>query len=91
MSSGKRRNPLNLSLPPTVNEEGLANDVSATEENEGGEGGEGQGQQTTAKGTGTPPTTMMLDSQLKQLSLSGAQIERMNEWINLKKQVFNLI
>nr|CAD2135045.1 unnamed protein product [Meloidogyne enterolobii] len=68
---------------------GLANDVSATEENEG-EGIGGQGQQTTAKGTGTPPTTNMLDSQLKQLSLSGAQIERMNEWINLKKQIGEL-
>lgn len=64
----------------------MANDgvTSATDENKGG-GGQ---QPTTAKGAGTPPT--MLDSQLKQLSLSGAQIERMNEWINLKKQIGEL-
>ncbi|KAF7633830.1 MAP kinase kinase 2 [Meloidogyne graminicola] len=88
MSSGKRRNPLNLSLPPTVNEEGLVCDGIAETAVEG-EGGEGGQQAVNAKGGVTSPPTK-LDSQLKQLTLSGAQIERMNEWIALKKQIGEL-
>ena len=72
MSSGKRRNPLNLSLPPTVNED---DGVSS-----GQEDGAKEGDKATAS----------LDSQLRQLSLSGTQVQRMNEWISQKKQIGEL-
>ena len=67
MSSGKRRNPLNLSLPPTVNEEGMVTDGDKAEEDK--------------------KAAESLDAQLRQLSLSGSQVQRMNEWISQKEQV----
>jgi hypothetical protein len=76
MSSGKKRNPLNLSLPPTVDEEESGEVVVSTESD---------GQEGSKVGK---DGSKSLDSQLRQLSLSGSQEQRMNEWISQKKQVF---
>nr|CAD56893.1 MAP kinase kinase 2 [Meloidogyne artiellia] len=56
--------------------------------------GGGQQAATTAKagggGVNNSNKTPSLDSQLRQLSLSGAQLQRMNEWITQKKQIGTL-
>lgn len=87
MSSGKRRNPLNLSLPPTVNEEGVAADEAGGIGAEDGGVQEGGGSKMDGSGGGQKGAAATLDSQLRQLSLSGTQMQRMNEWISQKKQV----
>jgi predicted Ser/Thr protein kinase len=68
MSSGKRRNPLNLSLPPTVKEEPGKDESSSQSD----------------------PSEPTLDEQLQSLVLSQPQVERMNEWMTLKKQIGEL-
>jgi hypothetical protein len=68
MSSAKKRNPLNLSLPPTVREESGGEDPSSQSD----------------------PTEQTLDEQLQSLVLSQPQVERMNEWMTLKKQIGEL-
>ncbi|KAL3085017.1 hypothetical protein niasHS_010086 [Heterodera schachtii] len=78
--SSKRRNPLNLSLPPTVNEEGAV-----------GADGAWVGAQPPTEGVGTEGTAdASLDSKLRSLNLSGSQQQRMYEWITLKKQIGEL-
>uniref|UniRef100_A0A914GTG0 mitogen-activated protein kinase kinase n=1 Tax=Globodera rostochiensis TaxID=31243 RepID=A0A914GTG0_GLORO len=69
--ASKRRNPLNLSLPPTVSEEGP-----------GGADGWGEGEEGAEAAS--------LDSKLRSLTLSEPQLQRMNEWISLKKQIGQL-
>ncbi|KAI6181573.1 hypothetical protein M3Y98_00843400 [Aphelenchoides besseyi] len=65
MSVGKKRNPLNLSLPPTVREE-FGREESSSQ---------------------SDPSEPTLDEQLQSLVLSQPQVERMNEWMMLKKQI----
>ena len=72
MSMGKKRNPLNLSLPPTVAEE-----FSGT----------GNAADGDASAVSTEPT---IDEQLQSLVLSQPQIERMQEWQTLKRQLGEL-
>lgn len=86
MSSGKRRNPLNLSLPPTVSEEGVIGDGIVIE----AESLNAQiGTKEAAVAANNAKGMTALDTQLRQLSLSGTQIQRMNEWITQKKQVYH--
>ncbi|KAI6217630.1 hypothetical protein M3Y95_01209700 [Aphelenchoides besseyi] len=71
MSTRKNRNPLNLSLPPTVREEFTSSgDESST--------------------TNPLNESIELDERLQSLVLSQPQVERMNKWMTLKKQIGEL-
>lgn len=78
MASGKKRNLLNLSIPPSVNEED--------------QGGAGNGAVIHSRGPSDEESAPKkpvdsLDNELKSLTLSQPQVDRLNDWISQKAQV----